>query len=193
MTITPSPSGTITGPELPVSRISISLNRARITLYFSTPYLATLFVGQLVLTPDASVTTCKGKITPGTDPANGGSCALQVNPSLLSTIQTFLTTHSGLEIALVYDESTLSVSDVFFSSAQSILELLSTHVALLDAHVGVGNVNAELKAVHQTVKEVLDSLHRSAPDSSERGLVDPGESAARHSIVVPRGQKKRAK
>jgi hypothetical protein len=183
-----------TGPNLPVigfRNILVLGVLAEIRLSFGTPPVGPLYIGTINLYPRASVSTFDGRITQG-NPNSGSLSTVYVNPVIFAAIETFLATQVGVEAAVVYDDVTRIVSDVIFIS-ESVNTTVRSAVVALDAHVGPGNVNAELQAIRHTLTEVVEALQSFAPpDSRSRGLSDEVQTEDRPSMAVPRSPKQQA-
>jgi len=108
---------TVCTPEMPISFKSISSSH-RITVRFSQPFLATLFLGQVTITEVASMIGVTGVINPGADSTHGGTASLQVGTSVYTDLANFISNHSGLVLEICYDSQTLIPNEVTVGTMQ---------------------------------------------------------------------------
>ena len=104
-------------PEMPISFKSIS-SAHKITVRFSQPFLAPMFLFQATITEVTSMSGVAGIIHPGTDATHGGTAALQVSSAIYAELADFMSNHSGLLLEICYDDLTLVPSGVTAGATQ---------------------------------------------------------------------------
>jgi hypothetical protein len=150
---------TITSPEMLVAICSQSLGPPRrISFRFSKPYPPLLYLGTLTITEDATITGITGTIIPGS-PVQAGTCALRMGTALFGPLFSYVSSHTGLEVELVYDDLTFAVSDLICSSTQPQLATEAT-VQAIQTTLGTGDISHQLANLNHTAKELLQSITR---------------------------------
>jgi len=111
------PLTTTTTPPMFVKSFTLSTSSTG-TFRLKTPYQAPIFLGLMSILKNPAVTGVTGVITPGTDASHGGSANLQMGTAQYDAIVNFANSHSGqgLFVELVYDNATLTPTDVIYGT-----------------------------------------------------------------------------
>ena len=108
---------TVCTPEMPISFKSISSSH-KITVRFSQPYLASLYLFQVTITEVTTMTGVTGVINPGSDATHGGTASLQVSSAIYADLADFIANHSSLVLEICYDDQTLIPNEVTCGTTQ---------------------------------------------------------------------------
>ncbi len=108
---------TLCTPEMPINFKSISSSH-KITVRFSQPFLAPLFLAQATITEVTTMSGVTGVIHAGTDSTHGGTASLQVSSAIYAELADFISNHTSLVLEICYDATTLIPNEVTCGTTQ---------------------------------------------------------------------------